>query len=120
MKILVIEDSWVQLNLLLKFLAKIGLTEVETAENVESAKSIIKSNSLDLIVSDINYPGGGAREVQDYVRGTLSLNVPILLMSDKDEYSEIFHLIKNGANGYFFKPINMKSVQQALENLKLI
>jgi DNA-binding NtrC family response regulator len=110
--VLVADDDALVRSVLAMALSSRGITVVEAA-NMHEVRAVALSQSLDLVVLDINMPGG---TVQDTL-GTL-----------RDEYPEVAILVLSGdfappgdlrldANNFAHKPIDMDDLLLRVERL---
>lgn len=105
--IVVIDDDPVTLMMVSDFLSEAGF-QVSVAEcGVYSNHLIYGRRKPDLILLDVMMPMmSGDRKVQALKRREKSRNIPVVLMSSKEEI-ELQHLVRqSGADGYLHKPFN--------------
>lgn len=100
MKILLIEDHF-----LVRMSQKIVLTEVypeatiAEADSFEAGISHILASSFDLILLDIDIPGGKDKSMIEHIR-QIQPGVVVLMCSGADEQTQALEYITSGANGY--------------------
>lgn len=68
LRVLVIDDEPAVLRVLVLMLKKIGLKEIDTAENGEQGIRRIDENTYDLVFTDIEMPGLKGTQVLDHIR----------------------------------------------------
>lgn len=106
-KILIIEDD----QGILKFLRR-GLTyegyEVEVAEDGEEGLEMARENSPDLVILDLMLPGMDGLEVCRQLRAEGDL--PILMLTAKDETNDRVTGLDMGADDYMVKPFEFKEL----------
>ena len=108
-KILIIQDS-PSVNAMLKFrLEKSGFS-VETVETGEEGLEKTKAGRYQLILLDYNLPGiNGGQVCQILKEENNTKNIPILIMSAKDE-DKLNQITKEaGADGYIGLPFDGKT-----------
>ena len=66
-KILIVDDELAIRNLITKYLQTAGY-ECHTAENAASAKEILASNTIDLLLTDIKMPGESGLDLIRYAK----------------------------------------------------
>jgi len=99
--ILVVDDD----PLILKFVSanlRARDFDVIAAEDGESALKATKENNLDLIILDIMIPGIDGLEVCRRVREWSE--VPIIMLSAKNDLTDKVELLNLGADDYLTKP----------------
>ena len=113
-KILIVEDDKKLREELKIFLEKHGY-EISILENFENAiKDILESNS-DLVLLDINLPYMDGEYICKEIR-KLS-NVPIIMVTSRDNELDELLSINNGADQYITKPYNIQILLVKIERL---
>jgi DNA-binding NarL/FixJ family response regulator len=114
MKILLIEDHF-----LVRMSQKIVLNEVyqeatiAEADSFEAGISHIQASSFDLILLDIDIPGGKNRSMIDRIR-EMQPGVVILMCSGADEQTQALEYITSGANGYLSRSADKEEMITAV------
>ncbi|RTY85385.1 sigma-54-dependent Fis family transcriptional regulator [Flavobacterium sp. GSP27] len=113
-KILLIEDDVAFCKLLEKFLVKNDY-EVTATFSAEEAKSQIKNNEFDLIITDLRLPNYDGIKLMSEIKSTHP-NVPVLLMTGYSDVNTAVKAMKNGAADYISKPFNPEEVLLVIQN----
>lgn len=113
-KILLIEDDVPFCVLLEKFLTK-KTYQVVTAYSAEEAKTKIKTQDFDLIITDLRLPNYDGIELMTEFKKTYP-SIPVILMTGYSEVSTAVKAIKNGAADYISKPFNPEEVLLVISN----
>jgi two-component system response regulator RegX3 len=104
-KILIIEDVKEMSELITLFLSKEGMS-VRSCENAEDALILLKAESPDLIVLDINLPGMDGFEFLATARkGT---DCPVLIVTARGSDEDLIAGLGQGADEYMTKPFSPK------------
>lgn len=91
--------------------------DIMHAESYDEAKSKIQEAQYDLLILDLNMPGGNnIRMVQEILN--LQPEIKILVFSSYDEQIYALRYIEAGAMGYLNKSTSMLELRDALERLK--
>ena len=107
-KILIVEDEQDIRDLLIFNLQKGGF-EVESADNGDSALSLIRKNNFDLILLDLMLPGIGGFDLTRILKNDKKTSeIPILMLTAKGEESDIVKGLELGADDYMTKPFSIK------------
>lgn len=107
-KIIVIDDD-VNLNFLIaKVLTKNGY-QVYQCYNVDSAYDVLFKNYIDLIITDIMMPGVDGYKFTESLRRE-KINIPILMITAKEEFKDKVRGFNAGADDYLVKPINLEEL----------
>jgi DNA-binding response OmpR family regulator len=108
MRILVVDDDQINNKMLSKKLEKRGF-EVSQAYCGMDALEAVKKGGVDLILLDIMMPDLAGDEVLAELRKTYSaFELPIIMVTGKSETEDIVNNLKNGANDYIVKPVNIE------------
>lgn len=116
--ILVIEDDPAQLRLMRRSLD--SAFHVKLAEGALEAFSILESEPVDLIVSDIDLPGLTGLELCRRVKADANLrNIPIIFVSAMGTSEDRFKGLNIGADAYLSKPFRVDElIERIRETLK--
>jgi DNA-binding response OmpR family regulator len=116
-RILIVDDEEVIRKFLRIHLTKLGY-EVTEAEDGEKAIEKIGGEKFDLIICDVMMPNKNGWEVVKEVKSTPDLsNIPIILLTAKNDEVDMFKGYELGANYYMTKPFTK---DQLLYGLKLM
>ena len=108
-KILIVDDNPVNLQVLVNSLQDF---EVVKADNGKDALAKVHNEGpFDLILLDVMMPGMTGFEVCRHLRQSHSSNeLPILLLTAKNQADDIVEGLESGANDYITKPFSMKEL----------
>lgn len=116
-RILIVDDEEVIRKFLKIHLNKLGY-EVTEAEDGEKAIEKIGGGNFDLIICDVMMPNKNGWEVIKEVKSNPELNeIPIILLTAKNDEVDMFKGYELGANYYMTKPFTK---DQLLYGLKLM
>ena len=116
-RILIVDDEEVIRKFLKIHLTKLGY-EVTEAEDGEKAIEKIGGGKFDLIICDVMMPNKNGWEVIKEVKSNPELNeIPIILLTAKNDDVDMFKGYELGANYYMTKPFTK---DQLLYGLKLM
>jgi two-component system response regulator HydG len=113
-KILLIEDDVSFCKMLENFLVKKSYT-VTTAFTAEDAKTKIKTQNFDLIITDLRLPDYDGIELMSEFKSTYP-TIPVILMTGYSDVNTAVKAIKNGAADYISKPFNPEEVLLVIAN----
>lgn len=106
MKVLIVEDEIKISNVISKGLRQYGI-ESKAAFDGEVALELLASDTFDLIILDIILPKINGWEVCKYVRQTLNLPVPILMLSAMGNTEHVIKGLDAGADDFLSKPFKI-------------
>lgn len=116
-KILIVDDHLVVRNGVAMVLEKqIEGVAISNAENFFDAVALVKEVSFDLIILDINIPGGKSTEMISDLR-TIQPSVKILVFSAYEEEQYALKYISSGANGYLNKLCSEEKMMFAIRSI---
>jgi len=106
-KILLVEDNET-IILGLKYSLEQENFEVDTAQNVVSAKSKIKKQEYDIYLLDIALPDGEGYEICKYIKE--KGNYPVIFLTARDEETDVVQGLDMGADDYVIKPFRTREL----------
>lgn len=116
MQVLLVDDDRFVIAALQKGIAweSLGITEVFTANNINSAKSIIENNKIDLLLSDIDMPHGSGLDLLNYLRENGN-NVPTIFLTNYADFTYAQKAIELKSFHYFLKPIDYAELTRIIK-----
>ncbi len=116
MKILLVEDEPFNL-IVLEEMIKIFYEEIEiaTAENGQIACDILKTDSFNLILSDINMPIMDGYKLIKKIKEELKIDTPTVAVTAFAIQGDKEKLLLAGFNDYVSKPIDMSELENILK-----
>ncbi|WP_419767714.1 EAL domain-containing protein [Arcobacter sp.] len=118
LSILYVEDDTTvreSLSSTLKLLAK----KIYTANDGLEALDVLKTNKIDLIITDIKMPNLDGLELSKRIQD-LDLNIPILITTAHDEIDYLHKAIELNVDAFITKPLNITSLIQSITKLAKI
>lgn len=104
-KILLVEDNLLNQKLALRVLQKRGFL-ADLAENGAEAVAILKTNTYDLILMDLQMPEMDGYQATTYIRNEMKLQTPIIAMTAHSIVGEKSKCLDIGMNDYLPKPFD--------------
>jgi DNA-binding response OmpR family regulator len=122
-KILLVDDDKMNGVLLQKRLIKRGF-DCDYVEGGEECFKAIdqKGSNYSLVLLDIMMPNISGTEVLSKIRETKNnFELPVIMVTAKDEASDVVEALKGGANDYLTKPVNIDIAEARVETqLKIV
>ena len=116
-KILVVDDSPTELKLVADAINKNG-HEIMTATNGDDAIKAALGEKPDLIVLDVIMPGkDGFQVCRELKRGENTSSIKIIMVTSKNQKTDEYWGIKQGADLYITKPFNPFELSKSIEKL---
>lgn len=106
-KILIVEDEPIDLQVLINHLSLENYDITQASSGIEAIEIVDRGFKPDLIFRDVMMPQMTGYEVTQQLRKKFPPNeLPILLVTAKNQISDIVEGLEFGANDYLTKPIN--------------
>jgi len=97
------------------FIKRFSHVKTTFSVNGKEAIELVKQNSFDLILMDINMPVMNGMEATIIIREELRLNVPIIALTANALKGDKEQFIALGMNGYLSKPLELNDISNILE-----
>lgn len=118
LRILVVDDEPINIRVISGLLENENYSLVSSKNGVEALEIINKHMKPDLLILDVMMPKMSGYEVCRKVREKYTLHeLPILLLTVKNQPSDIQAGFEMGANDYLSKPFNEKELIARIKNL---
>lgn len=113
--IMIVDDVPSEAQLMARVVQQLGHHPVLVADG-EAALSSAKSTNPNLILMDVVMPGMNGFETCRKIKKDKEVgNVPIVMVTTKDQETDKFWATKQGANGYVTKPFSPDSLAAAIQ-----
>ncbi|GAB4170112.1 MAG: response regulator [Rhodocyclaceae bacterium] len=113
-KILVVDDSPTELEVLRDLLAKNGYLVI-TAASGEQAINLAWSEHPDLILMDVVMPGiNGYQATRTLTRDEKTRDIPVIMCTSRDQPTDRIWGMRQGAIDYLTKPIDHRALLEKI------
>lgn len=113
--ILVIDDVEENREILLRRLKKDGFNVI-TARNGQEGLDALDSNTVDLIMTDLNMPVMDGYTFLKTIKAEARYEkIPIIIITAQDETGTVIRNLRAGACGYLTKPFSMEQIRGQLD-----
>jgi len=114
-KILIADDSQAELQLFQAALQPTGHS-ITTVMDGEAAEARAKAEKFDLIILDVIMPKkNGFQVCRDIKTNDATKNIPVIMVTSKDQESDKFWGMKQGADEYLIKPFKAEDLLKAVK-----
>jgi len=113
-RVLVVDDEQLILKIISDILSKEGY-EVIIANNCEKATDYLKSQSFNVILSDIKMPIKSGIDLLEEIRNK-DPNLPVILMTGFASLETAVEAVQNGAFDYLIKPLDYGKLKSVIEH----
>ncbi|MEW6266512.1 MAG: response regulator [Thermodesulfobacteriota bacterium] len=118
LRILLVDDFATMRRMIRNILKQLGYTNIEEAENGETALSLLKVKSFDLIISDWNMPRMSGLDLLKNVRADETLkNLPFIMVTAEAQQENIIEAVKNKVSQYVVKPFTAEVLAEKIKNV---
>lgn len=115
-RVLIVDDSPTETYKLTQILEKHGHA-VLTAENGEDGVALAKKELPDLVLMDIVMPGlNGFQATRQLTKAGETSNIPVIIVTTKDQQTDRVWGMRQGAKAYLTKPIDEPKLISAMQD----
>jgi CheY-like chemotaxis protein len=112
--ILIVEDQVALRQGIAEMLRYEGFKVIE-ADDPADGFAKLEKNRPDLILSDLNFPGGDGTSFIAQIRQTPDFaEIPIIAVTGFNDQGHIDGAVRAGADGYLVKPVHVDSLMKAI------
>nr|QIV52812.1 chemotaxis protein CheD [uncultured bacterium] len=116
--ILIVDDFPPMRRIVKTILKKLGLENVEEANDGREALIMLKEGQYDLILSDCNMPNMCGLELLKCLKENEELkNIPFVVMTAKEQEENMVEMAMAGMSDYIVKPFSPEALREKLEKL---
>ncbi len=118
MKILVVDDFSTMRRIVRNLLRDLGFTNIEEADDGNSALPMLRNGNFDFLITDWNMPGMSGMELLKAVRADDKLkSLPVLMVTAEAKRDQIVSAAQAGVNGYVVKPFTAAVLKDKIEKI---
>lgn len=118
MKILVVDDFSTMRRIIKNLLKDLGMSNVEEADDGQTALPILKAGGIDFLVTDWNMPGMTGIDLLKEVRSDPELaSMPVLMVTAEAKKEQIIAAAQAGVNGYVVKPFTAAVLKEKIDKI---
>jgi len=94
---------------------KYGITDVLAAQSMRQAIQLMEEKPVQLMLCDVEMPGGSGLELYEWVR-TYSPDTECIFVSCHPEYEYVRKALTMGSMDYILKPVDYEEMDKILQN----
>ncbi len=117
-RFLVVDDFSTMRRIIKNFLNDLGYNHVQEADDGMTALPILKSGTIDFLITDWNMPGMQGLDLLKAVRADPKISkMPVLLLTAEAKREQIIEAAQAGVNGYVIKPFTAQTLKDKLDKI---
>ena len=118
MKFLIVDDFSTMRRIVRGLLKEMGCSNAEEAEDGAVALGMLKAQSFDFVVCDINMPNMNGFDFLKAVRADDALkHIPVLMVTAEARKEDIVLAAQIGASGYIVKPFTKATLEEKVQKI---
>lgn len=118
MKILVVDDFSTMRRIIKNLLRDLGFTNIQEADDGNTALPMLNQGIFDFVVTDWNMPGMQGIDLLRAIRADDKLkHLPVLMVTAEAKKEQIIAAAQAGVNGYVVKPFTAATLKHKLEKI---
>jgi len=118
--ILIVDDSAAIRKILQRVLHQTGIAigTIHEAGDGQEALAVLESNTVDLVLTDINMPKMDGIQLLAAVRSSSRWGaLPVLMVTTEGGEAKVSEAVRLGATGYVRKPFTADQIKEKLQGL---
>ena len=118
MKILVVDDFATMRRIIKNILKQLGYTNVDEADDGQSALSKLKVDKFDFVITDWNMPNVSGLDLLKTIRSDPDMkDMPVLMVTAEALKENIVVAVKAGVSNYIVKPFNAETLKEKIDKI---
>jgi two-component system, chemotaxis family, chemotaxis protein CheY len=119
MKVLVVDDFATMRKIVKNVLKQINIENVVEAENGKHALNVLKSEEVDLIISDWMMPEmTGIEFLKVCKEDDEKKKIPFIMVTAEGQKDSVMEAIKSGVDNYIVKPFTPDKLKDAIDRAR--
>ncbi len=116
-RILIVDDSPTEIRKIKSILER-HQHEIMVADNGADGVAMAKTKKPDLILMDVVMPGlNGFQATRQLTKAVETANIPVVIVTTKDQETDRVWGTRQGAKGYLVKPVNEDDLIKTIQSL---
>ena len=118
MKVLVVDDFATMRRIVKNILTQLGFKNIIEADDGTTALDVLKSEKINLIISDWNMPKMTGLDLLKAVRADASMaETPFIMVTAEAQQDNIILAVKAKVSQYIVKPFTAETLSEKLEKI---
>jgi len=117
-KILIVDDFSTMRRIVKNLLRQLGFNNIQEADDGTTALEQLKTDPVDLVISDWNMPKMTGLDLLKAIRGDDKLKkIPVLMVTAEARKENIVEAVQAGVNNYIVKPFTAETLKEKMEKV---
>ncbi|MBI1823099.1 MAG: chemotaxis response regulator CheY [Nitrospirae bacterium] len=117
-KILIVDDMSTMRRIVKNALKQIGFSNMEEAEDGNTALAKLRAESFNFVVSDWNMPNMTGLDLLKAIRADASLkSLPVLMVTAEAKQENIVEAVQAGVSNYIVKPFTADTLKEKIDKI---
>jgi two-component system chemotaxis response regulator CheY len=117
-KILIVDDMSTMRRIVKNALKQIGYSNMEEAEDGNSALAKLRAESFNFVVSDWNMPNMTGLDLLKAIRADAALKaIPVLMVTAEAKQENIVEAVQAGVSNYIVKPFTAETLKEKIDKI---
>ena len=118
MKVLVVDDFATMRRILKNILVQLGFKNIVEADDGTTAVDVLKSQKIDLIISDWNMPKMTGLDLLKHVRADADIgDTPFIMVTAEAQQDNIILAVKAKVSQYIVKPFTAETLGEKINKV---
>ena len=118
MKVLVVDDFATMRRIVKNILTQLGFKNIVEADDGATAVDVLKSEKIDMIISDWNMPKMTGLDLLKHVREDPNLtNIPFIMVTAEAQQDNIILAVKAKVSQYIVKPFTAETLGEKIDKI---
>jgi two-component system, chemotaxis family, chemotaxis protein CheY len=119
MRVLVVDDFATMRKIVKNVLKQISIENVVEAENGKAALNVLKTEDVDLIISDWMMPEmTGIEFLKVCKEDEEKKKIPFIMVTAEGQKDSVMEAIKSGVDNYIVKPFTPEKLKEAIDRAR--
>jgi two-component system chemotaxis response regulator CheY len=115
MRILVVDDFSTMRRIIRNVLKEIGYSNIEEADDGDTALEKLRAGGFDFVVTDWNMPNLTGLELLKTIRNDPHLRgLPVLMVTAESAKESVIEAVQAGVNHYIVKPFTVAAMKEKI------
>jgi two-component system chemotaxis response regulator CheY len=117
-KILIVDDMSTMRRIVKNALKQIGYSNMEEAEDGNSALAKLRAEAFNFVVSDWNMPNMTGLDLLKAIRADSALKaIPVLMVTAEAKQENIVEAVQAGVSNYIVKPFTAETLKEKIDKI---